>query len=68
MSLIGYIEVNLKIPEIKAFNAFLLMLVIDDSNYGQRVPVQVGTLHINRALELVSDDKLNNISTLWKRG
>ena len=29
----GYIEVNLKIPEIKAFNEDVLMLVIEDSAY-----------------------------------
>ena len=31
----GYVEVNLKIPEIKAFNEDVLMLVIEDSAYAQ---------------------------------
>ena len=31
----GYVEVNLKIPEIKAFNEDMLMLVIEDSAYAQ---------------------------------
>ena len=29
----GYVEVNLKIPEIKSFNEDVFMLVIDDSTY-----------------------------------
>ena len=31
----GYVEVNLKIPEIKTFNEDMLMLVIKDSAYAQ---------------------------------
>ena len=31
----GYVEVNLKIPEIKAFNEDVLMLVIENSEYAQ---------------------------------
>ena len=31
------------------------MLVIDDSPYGMRVPVQIGTLHIDMALELATE-------------
>ena len=31
----GYLEVNLKIPDIKAFNEDVLMLVIEDSTYAK---------------------------------
>ena len=31
----GYVEVNLKIPEIKSFDEDVLMLVIKDSAYVQ---------------------------------
>ena len=31
----GYVEVNLKIPEIKAFNEDVLMPVTEDSTYAQ---------------------------------
>ena len=50
----GYVEVNLKIPEIKAFNQDVLMLVIEDSTYTQQVPIQQGTLHIVRVLDLIT--------------
>ena len=36
-----YVEFNLKIPEIKAFNEG-----------------QLGTLHIDRALDLISDEEI----------
>ena len=48
----GYVEINLKLPEIKGFNEDVL--VIDESAYNQHVPVQLGTLHINKALCLSS--------------
>ena len=51
----GYIEVNLKTPDITAFNEDVLMLVIDDGAYAQCVPIQLGKLYIDRSLDLVSD-------------
>ena len=38
----GYIEVNLKIPKIKAINEDVFMLVIEDGAYAQCVPIQLG--------------------------
>ena len=62
----GYIEVNLKIPEIKAFNEDVLMLVIEDSAYAQHVPIQLGMLHIDRALDVISDKEIIQLSIKWK--
>ena len=42
------------------------MLVIEDSTYVQWVPIQLGTLHIDRALDLVRDQELEHLSTKWK--
>ena len=63
----GYIEVNLKIPEIKAFIEYVLMLVIEDSTYAQHVPIQLGALHIDRALDLISNKETTQLSTKWKQ-
>ena len=63
----GYVE-NLKILEIGALNEDVLMLVIENSTYAQRVPLQLGTLHIDRALDLVSKTEMINLSNKWKRG
>ena len=46
-------EVNLKLPEIKAFNKDVLMLIIEDIEYAQGVPIQLGTLHTDRALDSI---------------
>ena len=42
---IGYVEVNLKIPEVKAYNEDVLMMVVNDSRYGDIIPFAVGTIH-----------------------
>ena len=41
---LGYVEMLLKIPEARAFDRDVLMLVVLDSPYCQRVPIALGTL------------------------
>ena len=62
----GYVEVNLKLPEIKAFNEDVLILVIEDSIYAQCVSIQLGTLHIDRAWDLISNKETTQLSNKWK--
>ena len=62
----GYVKVDLKIPEIKACNKHMPMFVIEDSAYAQCIPIQLGTLHIDMALDLISDKEIMQLSTKWK--
>ena len=39
----GYVEFNLDIPEVAKFKEDVLMLVVKDSSYGERVPVAIET-------------------------
>ena len=49
---IGYVEVNLQIPESKNYNEDALMMVMNDSRYGKKkVPFAIGTIHIHTALK-----------------
>ena len=63
----GYVELRLKIPQIKKFDLDVLMLVIDDSPYGARVPVQVGTLHIDMMLDLASEEEKRKLNCQSER-
>ena len=63
MPYMGYVEVNLKIPEIIAFNEDMLMFVIEDSAYAQYILIQLRTLHIDRALDLTSEKEITQLST-----
>ena len=44
------------------------MLVIEDSPYAQRVPIQLGTFHINKALDLASKTEMINLNNKGKGG
>ena len=52
---IGYVEVNLKIPEIPAYDEDALMMVMNDSRYGDMVPFAIGTKHIHAAQEMITE-------------
>ena len=63
----GYVECRLKIPMIEKFVVDVLMLVVDDSPYGMRVPIQIGTLHIDMALDLATEEEKRKLNHQWKR-
>ena len=63
----GYVECRLQLPQIKKFDVDILMLIIDDSVYGSRVPVQIGTLHIDMALDLATESEMKTLSRKWER-
>ena len=65
---LGYTELRLNIPEIAKFDHDMLMMVYPDSKYSHRVPVIIGTLHIDEALDLATYDELASLSRGWKRG
>ena len=57
----GYVELNLDIPEVAKFKEDVLMLVVKDSPYGEKVPVAIGTLHIDMVLDVAMKGELGNI-------
>ena len=54
----GYVDVQLKIPEIKAFNHNVLLLIVPDSAHMQYTPITLGTLHIDMAIKLATKKNL----------
>ena len=62
----GYVECRLNLPQIEKFDHDVLMLVIDDSQYGARVPIQIGTLHIDMAIDLATDEKWRKFKRKWE--
>ena len=62
-----YIECRLNLPQVKKFDQDVLMLVIDDSQYGTRVPIQIGTLHIDMAIDLATDEEKSQFKRRWER-
>ena len=63
---IGYVEVNFKIPEIPAYDEDALMMVMNDSRYGDMVPFAIGTKHIHSALEVITEKEWANLGESWR--
>ena len=63
----GYVECRLGIPGLPDFGEDILILVIDDSPYGKRVPIQLGTIHIDMVLKALQGTSSREISEGWKR-
>ena len=64
----GYIEADLSIPQVKGFEEPCLFVVVGDSEYGKRVPIQIGTLHIDMVLEKATKEELSLLGRTWERG
>ena len=62
----GMWNVNSRYPRSKKFDLDVLMLVIDDSPYTMRVPVQIGTLHIDMAMDLATEER-RKLNREWRR-
>ena len=64
---LGYVEVCLRIPEVKAFDQDVLLLIISDSAHTQYTPITLGTLHIDMAIRLATEKELKNLNKQWQR-
>ena len=64
----GYVEVLLQIPQMPEFKEYILMLVVQDSEYGNRVPLQIGTLHIDMILNKANAKQLEALGKPYERG
>ena len=61
----GIVECQLGLPEVKGFQKDVLMVVIDD--YGKKVPVQLGTLHIDMILKAAEQNPTARLGDSWEQ-
>ena len=64
----GYVELRMQVPGVEAFDFDVLMLVIPESPYSKRVPVTIGTLHIDEIINLLTQEEIKGIGGSWQRG
>ena len=63
-----YVELHMRVPNVRAFDLNVLMLVIPESEYSRRVPIMIGTIHIDEIIDLITDEELKLASCQWQRG
>ena len=64
----GYAEAILGVLQVKNFEEPCLFVVVSDSEYRKRVPIQVGALHIDMVLEKAVKEELSLLGKAWERG
>ena len=64
---LGYVETHLKIPEMKAFDQDVLLLILPNSAHTQCTPITLGTLHVDMAIRLATEKELKNLNKQWQR-
>ena len=64
---LGYVEIHHRIPEIKAFDNDVLLLIVPDSAHTLCTPITLGTLHIDMVIKLATKKELENLNKQWKR-
>ena len=64
----GYVEVRMQIPNVRAFDLDVLMLVIPESQYAKKVPITLGKIHIDKIICLITNEELKDIDKSWQRG
>ena len=64
----GYVEAILGVPQIRNFEEPCLFVVVSDSKYGKRVPIQIGTLHIDMVMGAAAKEELSLMGKAWERG
>ena len=59
---LGYVETHLRIPEVKAFDTDVLLLIIPDSVHIMCTPITLGTLHIDMVVKLATKKELESLN------
>ena len=63
---LGYVEAQLQVKGISGRVEDPLFLVVPDSNYTKRVPISIGTVHIERCLQLLKEKEIPNLTHPWE--
>ena len=53
---------------MKALNEDILGVIQNDSAYSSRVPITLGTLHIDMVIEKATSEELQTLGKEWKMG
>ena len=64
---LGYVEVNLQIPGIRGYNKDVLLLVIPNTTYSEKVLAMMGSKIINRAIGMITKGELARAPMTWRQ-
>ena len=59
-------EAQLQVKGISGMDEDSLFLVVPDSNYTKRVHISIGTVHMERCLQLLKEEEIPNLTHPWE--
>ena len=62
---LGYTKCTLEVLEVAGIREDVLLLVVKNTDYGDQVPILLGTLHIDMILEKVMLEELKTLPAAW---
>ena len=60
-------KTHLGVPEIKAFNTGVLLLIVPESAHSMHTPITLGILHIDMVIKLATKEELESLNKQWER-
>ena len=63
---LGYVEINLRIPQFPQYEETFLMLVILDSWYMYGIQIEIGTWVIWKVMWMVNEQNFNKLMEAWR--
>ena len=65
---LGYVEMGLKVPEVKAFDRHVLILVLPNSPYCERIPVALWYPTYRHVYQISYSERIREIWLLLEKG
>ena len=65
-SLLSFVTLHMQVREIMGYDEDVVFLVVpDESEFGQRVPLVIGTCTIGRIINLIQESEIDHLSLPW---
>ena len=65
-SLLGFVILHMQVWGIAGYDEDAVFLVVpDESKFGRRVPLVIGTCTIGRIINVIQESEIDHLSTLW---
>ena len=65
-SLLSFVILHVQVWEIAGYDKDIVFLVVpDESEFGQRVPLVIGTCTIGRIINVIQESEIDHLSTPW---
>ena len=64
---LGYVEVNLQIPDIRGYNEDIMLLVILTMTYAEKVLLVVGSKSIDLVMGIIIKGELAKATVTWRQ-